>query len=169
MVTPTSKDIKNDLRMFGRNLSAARERIGLDQLEFANLSGYDRTTISKIECGKQAPKFDTLLELAETVQLEPAELLHGVGPKQASPDTPDHDGATPSTPAEVFGANLKWARERAGLSHEKLSGGSTSDRSLLSPWEKGEIEASLRTILKLARALEIPPALLLHGVKLDPQ
>jgi transcriptional regulator with XRE-family HTH domain len=151
--------------MFGRNLCLTRERIGLEQHDFAGLSGYDRSTISKIECGKQAPKFDTLLTLARASQRKPAELLDGVGPV-ASPATqlpPDHPRA--STPAAQFGANLTWARKRAGLSHEKLAEDAFVDRSLISGWEKGEREAGLRTILKLARALGTPPAVLLYMVE----
>jgi transcriptional regulator with XRE-family HTH domain len=151
--------------MFGRNLCMAHEQIRLEQGDFARLSGYDRSTISKIECGKQAPKFDTLLTLARTSQRKPAELLDGVGPV-ASPPTqlpPDHPRA--STPAAQFGANLAWARKRAGLSHEKLAEDAGVDRSLISGWEKGEREAGLRTILKLARALDTPPAVLLYMVE----
>jgi transcriptional regulator with XRE-family HTH domain len=168
MVQPTNDDIKTDLRMFGRNLCAAHERIGLDQTDFAKVAKCDRSRISRVECGKQAPKFDTLLALARAVQLKPAELLHGIGSAKSPPDVPDGDRATPRAAAAQFGANLKWARERAELSHEKLGSIAAADRSLISAWEKGRREPNLRTILKLARALEIPPALLLHGVESGP-
>jgi transcriptional regulator with XRE-family HTH domain len=167
MDEPTNADITRDLRMFGRNLCAAHERIGLDQMDFARLSNFDRSTISKIECGRQAPRFDTLLTLAETARVKPAELLCGIGPVRSSPEMPHHESATPPTPAALFGENLKWARERVKLSHEKLGSNAKVDRSLISSWEKGEREPNLRTILKLARALEIPPALLLHDVESD--
>jgi transcriptional regulator with XRE-family HTH domain len=163
------KEITRDLRMFGRNLCAARERIGPCQMDFATLSKSDRSKISRIECGKQAPKFDTLLTLARAAHVKPAELLSGVGAAQLSPEAPNHKGATPRTPAAQFGANLKWARERAKLSHEELGSNAPADRALISDWEKGKREPNLRTILKLARALEIPPALLLHEVELDPR
>jgi transcriptional regulator with XRE-family HTH domain len=165
MDQPSDADIAKDLRMFGRNLCSARERIGLDQAVFAKLSGYDRSTISKIECGRQAPKFDTLLTLAGVAEVQPAELLDGVGVKRSSSETPSYEQPTPNTPAALFGANLKWAREQLGLSHERLGSAAGVDRSLISGWEKGELEASLRTILKLARALAVPSALLLHKVK----
>lgn len=165
MPQPTQADIKRDLRMFGRNLCAARELISPNQNSFAKIANCDRSTISKIECGKQAPNFDTLLTLARAVHVKPADLLHGVGPAPVSADTPSHTSSTPTTPAALFGANLKWARDRAELSHEKLGSNATADRSLIGYWENGECEANLRTILKLARALDIPPALLLHNVE----
>jgi transcriptional regulator with XRE-family HTH domain len=154
--------------MFGRNLCMAHERIGLDQRDFARRSGYDRSTISKIECGKQAPKFDTLLTLARTSQRKPAELLEGVGPVASPPTQPTPDHPRARTPAAQFGANLEWARKRAGLSHETLAENADIDRSLISSWEKGEREAGLRTILKLARALDTPPAALLYMVESCP-
>lgn len=154
--------------MFGRNLCAAHERIGLDQTDFAKLSGCYRSTISKVECGRQAPKFETLLALARAARVTPAELLRGVGPTQSRRGSPPHDGAPAHAPVAQFGANLKRARECAGLSHEELGARATTDRSLISGWERGEREPNLRTILKLARALETPPALLLAGVQAEP-
>jgi transcriptional regulator with XRE-family HTH domain len=158
-------DIARDLRIFGRNLCAARERIAPDQRAFAKLAHLDRSTISKVECGKQAPKFDTFLTLALAAQVKPAELLSGVGLLRMPPGAPSHVDVTVHTPAGTFGANLKWARELTGVSHEELGSRAKADRSLISDWEWGKREANLRTILKLARALEIPAALLLHGVE----
>lgn len=167
MAEPTNADIARDLRIFGRNLCAAREEIGPHQIDFATLAKSDRTKISRIECGRQAPKFATLLMLARAANVKPAELFLGVGVVDSSPETPNHAGAAPLTPVARFGANLKWARERAGLSQAKLASCAPADRSLLSDWETGKREAGLRTILKLSRALEIPPALLLHDVELN--
>jgi transcriptional regulator with XRE-family HTH domain len=157
-------EIARDLRMFGRNLCAARERVSPDQHAFAKLAGFDRSTISKVECGRQAPKFDTFLAVALAAGVTPAELLTGVGLTHEPPEAPENVDTT-CTPAGVFGANLKWARELTGVSHEDLGGMAKADRSLISDWEHGKREANLRTILKLARALKIPAALLLHGVE----
>lgn len=168
MTAPTDAEIMRDLRMFGRNLCAARERIAPDQKAFAKLANFDRSTISKVECGKQAPKFDTFLALAQAADVTPAELLSGIGPARTTQETPNHGRAAPAAPATLFGANLKWARERAGLSHAELWSSAAVDRSLISDWELGKREANLRTILKLARALEISPAVLLYNVELDP-
>jgi transcriptional regulator with XRE-family HTH domain len=166
MAKPSNADIAKDLRMFGRNLCAAHERMGVYQKGFATLSGYDRSTISKIECGRQAPKFDTLLALAQAAHVKPAELFCGIGPTPSPPlEVPNGGAPAQRTAAAQFGANLKWARERAKLNHEELGGDATADRSLISDWESGRREANLRTILKLARALEMPPALLLHDVE----
>jgi transcriptional regulator with XRE-family HTH domain len=166
MTQQADTESMRDLRMFGRNLCAARERVSPDQHAFAKLAGFDRSTISKVECGKQAPKFDTFLSLALAAQVKPAELLDGVGFSRMPPDAPNHLDAT-APPARLFGANLKWARDFTGVSHEELGSRAKADRSLISDWELGKREANLRTILKLARALEIPAALLLRGVEPD--
>ncbi len=164
---PTNAEIVRDLRMFGRNLYAAREHVAPDQRDFAKLSNLDRSTISKVECGRQAPRFDTLLTLARAARVKPSELLYGIGPTQSLPKPPNGGNVRRRTASAQFGANLKWAREQAKLSHWDLGSDAAADRSLISDWEQGKREAGLRTILKLARALEIPPAHLLHDVEPD--
>jgi transcriptional regulator with XRE-family HTH domain len=168
MTQQADMEIARDLRMFGRNLCAARERVSPDQHAFAKLAGFDRSTISKVECGKQAPNFDTFLALARAADVTPADLLSGVGLTQSPYGTPSNRGTPPLIAATQFGANLKWTREQAGLSHEDLGDEADADRSLISDWEHGKREANLRTILKLARALGVPAALLLHEVEPPP-
>lgn len=165
MTQQADTEIARDLRVFGRNLFTARERVSPDQHAFAKLAGFDRSTISKVECGKQAPKFDTFLALARAAGVTPADLLNGVGLTQSPYGSPSNQGARTLIAATRFGANLKWTREQAGLSHEELGEEADADRSLISDWEHGKREANLRTILKLARALEIPAALLLQGLE----
>src|ERR1700722_6300248 len=130
MGQPTDAEIARDLRMFGRNLCAAREQIAPDQKAFARLAILDRSAISKIECGKQAPNFDTFLIPAQAARVKPSELLFRVGPEQAPRGIPNHECARPATAAASFGANLKWAREQAGLSHEQRRTKVTAARSL---------------------------------------
>ncbi len=64
----------------------------------------------------------------------------------------------------MFGANLRWARGRAGVSQEKLALDAKVDRAAISVYENGRREPNLRTVLKLAHELEIRPSLLLSGI-----
>ncbi len=166
MAGPTKDQIAEDLRVFGRNLHAAHAGFGVHQTGFVQLVDCDHAMINLIESGKRAPKFRTLLKLARAARIKPADLLNEIGPyPRPSPMPEGHEPH--ETAAAKFGFNLKWARERAALTHEELWSAAGVDRSLLSDWEKGKREPSLRTILKLARALEIPPAVLLHTVEAD--
>jgi transcriptional regulator with XRE-family HTH domain len=165
MVQTIDPGAARELRLFGRNLCKVREQVGLDQSDLAILAKFDRSAISRIECARRTPKFSTLLKLARAARVKPAELFEGIAPMESPVETPIRTGETPNSPAGLFGANLKWARKRAGLTKERLALEAEVDRSTIGAIEKGQMEPSLPKILKLARALEIPPALLLYGVE----
>ncbi|MFZ1156066.1 MAG: helix-turn-helix transcriptional regulator [Solirubrobacteraceae bacterium] len=165
MAQAIDQDTARELRLFGRNVCKVREQVGPKQIDLATLAKLDRSAISQIECARRAPKFSTLLKITRAAQIKPAELFEGVGHKESPAEKPVHTGKTPSSPAKLFGANLKWARKYRGLTKEQLALDATVDRSTIGAIERGEIEPSLPKLLKLARALEIPPALLLHNVE----
>jgi transcriptional regulator with XRE-family HTH domain len=73
----------------------------------------------------------------------------------------------PGTPRETrtFGENLRDARNRAGLSQQALALSSGMDRAAIGIYENGGRQPRLDTILKLARALEDPPATLLRDLR----
>jgi transcriptional regulator with XRE-family HTH domain len=73
----------------------------------------------------------------------------------------------PGTPRETrtFGENLRDARKHAGLSQQALAFSSGMDRATISIYENGGRQPRLDTILKLARALEHPPATLLRDLR----
>jgi transcriptional regulator with XRE-family HTH domain len=165
MTQAIDQDTAKELLLFGRNLCKIREQVGPNQSHLATLAKLDRSAISQIECARRAPKFSTLLKLARAARIMPAELFEGIGRNQSQTEMPVRVGEKPSAPARLFGANLKWARKRSGLTKEQLALDAGVDRSTIGAIEKGEIEPSLPKLLKLARALDIPPALLLHDVE----
>jgi transcriptional regulator with XRE-family HTH domain len=59
----------------GKNLRAARRRLGLTQEEVAERSGVQAGEISRIETGKRDPKVSTLERLAKAVEMKPGQLL----------------------------------------------------------------------------------------------
>ncbi len=61
----------------GRNLRAARKRLGLTQEDVAHRSGVHPTEVSRIESGKRDPRVSTLERLAEAVEVAPGVLLGG--------------------------------------------------------------------------------------------
>jgi DNA-binding XRE family transcriptional regulator len=74
-------------------------------------------------------------------------------------DDPDHN-----TRARTFGKNLREARRTASLSQEELAERADVDRSAISVYERGRREPNLRTIVKLAHALEISTETLVLGL-----
>jgi transcriptional regulator with XRE-family HTH domain len=74
---------------------------------------------------------------------------------------PDPD---PGDPRTTFGANLRKARETAGLSQEALGHRADFHPTEVNRIERGRRNPGLLTIIKLAKALGIPAADLLAGL-----
>jgi transcriptional regulator with XRE-family HTH domain len=71
---------ERDANLFGRNLCLLRRRRGHSQEQLAARSGLSRDTIHKLEGGKRSPRLATLLTLADTLSVDPCELLKGLRP-----------------------------------------------------------------------------------------
>lgn len=154
-------EIDEQLAQFGRNIRSARERIGLSQ----DRLGLDRAAVSFLERAERSPDLPTVVRVAHAVDVTPSALLKGVGDTKSRVRGPRHDPDPSASPAHFFGVNLRWARLRADISQEALALQAEVDRAAISVFEHGRRDPNLRTILKLARALGVPPAMLLSGVE----
>lgn len=155
-------EIAEQIRAFGRNLREARARAGLTQAQLSIAAPLDRAAISRLECGERSPDMPTLLRVCAALETTPADLLRGVGSTansrvSRSPESSDPQGQ--------FGANLRWARQRAGISQERLALDAKVDRAAISVYENGVRQPNLRTVLKLAMKLDVPPGALLRGMR----
>ncbi len=164
MTAADHKQIAEQIRAFGGNLRRARGRAALTQSQLAAATPLDRAAISRLECGERTPDLSTLLALCATLDVEPTGLLRGIGPKTSPRRLRRHDEAAANDPAVLFGANLRWARGRVGLSQERLALDAKVDRAAISVYENGRRAPNLRTVLKLARKLEVRPSVLLGGI-----
>lgn len=63
---------------FGDNLARARRSADVSQDELSVRSSLHRTEISQIERGLRIPRIDTLVKLAGSLEVTPAELLTGL-------------------------------------------------------------------------------------------
>jgi len=68
-------------------------------------------------------------------------------------------------PRERFAANLHAQRKRAGLSQEALGHACDLHPTEISRLERAKRDPRLATIVRLARALNVPPAQLLDGIR----
>lgn len=73
------------------------------------------------------------------------------------------------TPQERFAVNLRQARIKAGISQEALGDLCELHRTEISLLERAGREPRLATILKLAGALDTPPADLCQGISWNPK
>lgn len=63
--------------VIGSNIKKLRKKHMMTQVELANCTGINRTTIAKIETYKQAITLITLLTIAKALEESPDELLKG--------------------------------------------------------------------------------------------
>ena len=157
------REIAEQIQAFGQNLRRARKDAGLTQVALSCATPLDRAAISRLECGARAPDLPTLVRLCAALGTQPAALVQGIGPN-ASPTKARLRRDVNTGRAAQFGANLKWARQKAGMSQERLALDAKVDRAAISVYENGGREPNLRTVLKLARKLEVRPAVLLAGI-----
>ena len=68
-------------------------------------------------------------------------------------------------PLACFAENLRRARRKAGLSQEAVAFAAGMHRTALSRLECRERAPEFRTLLRLARALDVTPASLLRGIR----
>lgn len=162
-----TKDPEIDVQVaaFGENMRAARLRSGLSQVALSEVTQLDRAAISFLERAERSPDLSTLVRIADALAVAPAALLEGIGSAGARPSGPPVESGGHSQPATRLGANLRAARKHAGLSQEALAYEAEVDRAAISVYERGGRGPNLRTVLKLARALELCPAVLFAGVE----
>ena len=63
------------IKVFGSNVKAYRQRIGLSQEAFAEKWGMHRTYISAIECFRRSISLENIQKIADALEIEPYQLL----------------------------------------------------------------------------------------------
>lgn len=66
------------LERFAANLKAARAERGWSQEDLSRATGLHTTAISKMERGKRAPRFPTIVILAEALEVPAGRLFHRI-------------------------------------------------------------------------------------------
>lgn len=70
----------------------------------------------------------------------------------------------PSPDQERFGRNVRDARLRAGLTQEQVGERSGVHMTEVSRIERAARDPKVSTVIRLARAVEVPPAALLEDI-----
>ena len=63
------------IKVFGSNVKAYRQRIGLSQEAFAEKCGMHRTYINAIECFRRSISLENIQKIADALEIEPYQLL----------------------------------------------------------------------------------------------
>jgi transcriptional regulator with XRE-family HTH domain len=180
------------------NLRQLRRRAGLSRTELGRLAGMHVSTVSGLEGdGAHELRLTTALrlihplgasidQLAERIYWNPGQVTRRSKnpPKERltgfflvlpgnvpvfEPAPPREPVTTREEAASVFGVNVRAARERRHLTQRALAGSSGLSKAGLSLIERGVRETSIKTLLGLARSLEVPPEILLQGIAWRPE
>ncbi len=68
---------------------------------------------------------------------------------------------------EIFGSRVRQERRDQGYSQERFAAACGIDRSYMGQIERGEKNATLKTILRISDTLEINPGVLVDGLQGD--
>jgi transcriptional regulator with XRE-family HTH domain len=68
-------------------------------------------------------------------------------------------------PLQTFTTNLRKRRRALGLTQEAVAFEAFMDQSQYSRIERGQVDPSIRTLTRVARALEASPSDLLRGIE----
>jgi transcriptional regulator with XRE-family HTH domain len=69
----------------------------------------------------------------------------------------------------LFGENVRSVRKRTGISQEELADRAGLHRTYIGGIERGERNIGLINLLRIAQALNVPPAQLLSGFRKMPR
>ncbi len=141
------------LRALGRAVRQTRERFAITAEELAGMVGVQPADVEALEeDGGFEPDLKLLLALGEALRIGPAALMSLAQEEEMRAAT----GA--------FGGRLRELREAQGLSREHLGRMSDIHPGMIGRMECGGREPRLRSILALARALDVQPGRLLDGL-----
>jgi len=91
-------------RALGDRLRIERQRVGVTQMDLANLAGLNVANYGRIERGVGNPSIETLLRIAGVLGVDAAELVRGLTSEQLGPTRPRFTAAD-------------FLREQASRSH----------------------------------------------------
>lgn len=63
------------IKKIAQNIKRLREERQLDQVQFAALCGWDKTSVNRLEAGRTSPNIKTYLKVASALEVELSELF----------------------------------------------------------------------------------------------
>jgi transcriptional regulator with XRE-family HTH domain len=173
------------LQRFGTLLRSCRKQRGLSQRALAARTGIHHTYISEIELGQRNISVLTLLRVTAVLDMPASWLLTRMDactpltawdsrPPPSTQDaavtrddTPAPRCGAPETLLQLLGTTLRQHRQRLGLTHKVLAARTGLDNSYIGEMERGERNASILSLMRLAKALGVSVSALLAPLEKD--
>ncbi len=91
-----ANDYSEKYRTIGSNIRMVRKSAGISQTELANRVGSNKSAISRYENGMQKPSLDTLMRMADALDVDLADLL-----KERAASSVENAGSEPDWMREL--------------------------------------------------------------------
>lgn len=145
-------NIARSAAQLGRGIRKLRKQKGWNQDQLAVKAGLNRATLSLLEGGKSNPSFAIVENIADSFGTTVRGLM-ACGRKSFAKTDPELK--------KIVGFNVKSVRESRGLARAKAAEKVGLIPQYFSTTENGRRLPTLRSLLRLASALEVCPSLLL--------
>lgn len=142
------------IKTTGELIKQYRLEKGLSVAELSAMTGITFSQLHQYEKGTRKPKFERLYKIALALNVPVEYLLFDF-------TSDDYIGFM-----NTFGETLKYCRRITGITVVELANRMNIDKSYIYRWEKNEMFPTLKYILKIANALELPAEYLIFG---DPE
>ena len=140
-----NKDMKIWAEEIGARLRLARNAVGLSQAEVAAKMGIGQNLLSGYEMGKNVPRLNVLLKLANLLEISLIDLI-------AQPYSPLN------SPPKTFSERLYWLRTHYKESRLETAAKLNVEAGVYAKWELGVQTPSIAQLVKFAEV---------YGVSLD--
>lgn len=171
---------------FGDILHCLRFRLGLSQQRLAAQTQIERAYISCMERARREPTIGMLFRISPALQVSPASLVRLTAARLSAMQHPSFDrSSSPLTPEcaslaltqavagtagiptirQAIAMVVRAIRLRTRCNHRAFAKRAALDSSYETQVEKGEINPTLTTMLRLAAAASLPAEVVLQGVQ----
>ena len=140
-------DPEGGMKSFGETLEGRRKELNLTKNELAQAIGWPESYIESIESGNNRVPEEFARDFAKALKLPTAffEL----------------------SASEAIGQKIKYFRNNDGLTQKEVAAESGLSTSLISKIERGEVVPSLRTLVKLSKAMGVSPCCFVFQLSQD--
>lgn len=164
-------------RLLGSRIQLLRRKKGLSQVALAEFSDLSLDSIYKIEYGRVNTSLENLLKIAGALDVTVSRLLEGFRLMRPTSNSSNsrHSVSLTTTPKnsstlasqetrKALGQQIKKLRLEQGWSQMKMAQLAGMNDGHIGEIERGEIDASLSTVAKIATTLKTSVADLFQGI-----
>lgn len=107
--------------LLGKQIQKIRKREGLTQAELGRRLGVSGSMIGQWEGGHRVPKFETIIAIADALNVSASQLMKEAGAFVYDPEELEALDSVKGGPTMSIGSNIRRYRKRAGMTQQELA------------------------------------------------